>query len=176
MTRVVTYARFSSDMQNEKSIIDQQRNCHEYAEKKGWSIVKDYLDKAIPGRRVDRPQYVQLLKDAESNQIDIIIVDDLARLSRNSNAAISIEDLKFHDVRVISVSDNIDSYEHGSKLNIAFKSLMNNHNADILKVNVHRGIKGNALNDRNTGGRAFGYKLIPIFSETEVDVYGRAAI
>ena len=176
MTRVVTYARFSSDMQNEKSITDQQRNCHEFAEKKGWSVVKDYVDKAIAGRRQDRPEHNQLIKDAELSKFDIIIVDDLARLSRHSNAATAIEDLKFHNVRVISVSDNIDSFEQGSKLNIAFKTIINNHHADMLKVNVHRGIKGNALNDRNTGGRSFGYKLIPIFSETEKDVYGRPAI
>lgn len=176
MKRAVTYSRFSSEMQNEKSIVDQQRNCYEYAEKQGWRITKDYADKAIPGRRQDRPEYMQLLKDAEDKCFDIIIVDDLARLSRHANAATSIEDLKFYDVRVVSVSDNIDSYDDGSKFSIALKAIIYSHNADVLKVNVHRGIKGNALNDRNTGGKSYGYKLVPVFSETEKDIYGRPEV
>ena len=58
--RAVTYARYSSKMQRESSIEDQQRNVHERARREGWSIVADYADRAISGSDSTRPQYLRI--------------------------------------------------------------------------------------------------------------------
>ena len=47
MTAVI-YARYSSDNQREESIEGQIRECTAYAEKNGITIVKHYIDRAIP--------------------------------------------------------------------------------------------------------------------------------
>lgn len=55
--RVAVYARFSSNNQREESITAQLRVAHEYAKKKGYSIMKKYTDKAVSGRTDNRPEF-----------------------------------------------------------------------------------------------------------------------
>ena len=54
MIRAATYTRVSSDNQNEKSIEDQQRNCHAFAEQHGWKVVEDFKDMALQGKLKER--------------------------------------------------------------------------------------------------------------------------
>ena len=174
--KAATYTRFSSDNQKEKSIEDQMRNCHERANSEGWTIVKDYKDMAMSGKLKDRPGYQEMLLDAQGGKFDVLIVDDLSRLTRGMDAGFLVEQLKFRGVRLVTVSDGIDSSNKSAKLEVGLKGMMNNLFLDDMKERVHRGQKGNALADKNTGGKSFGYKLVPVFSDTELDVYGRPAI
>ena len=171
MFRVATYARFSSDNQNEKSIDDQQRNCHIFSEQQGWNVVADFKDMALQGKLKERPGYIEMMKAAQNSKFDILIVDDLSRLSRGSDVNTEVEKLKYHGVRLITVGDGIDSNNKSSKMHIGMKSMMNNLFLDDLKDKVHRGQMGNALNGKNTGGKAYGYYPVAVRSETELDIY-----
>ena len=42
----VIYARYSSHNQTEQSIEGQLRVCHEYANREGYTIVGEYIDRA----------------------------------------------------------------------------------------------------------------------------------
>ena len=46
---VVIYARYSSDRQTEQSIEGQLKECYEYARRNGYTIVGEYIDRAISG-------------------------------------------------------------------------------------------------------------------------------
>lgn len=46
----VIYARYSSDSQREESIEGQLRECKEYAEKKGITILGTYIDRAFSAK------------------------------------------------------------------------------------------------------------------------------
>jgi DNA invertase Pin-like site-specific DNA recombinase len=43
-TRVLLYARYSSDKQSDRSTIDQLRDCRAFAERQGWTVVDEYAD------------------------------------------------------------------------------------------------------------------------------------
>jgi site-specific DNA recombinase len=176
MSQIAIYARYSSENQRETSIDDQKRECKKYAEKNGWSVTSEYADMEMSGRLDDRPQFKQMLGDAIKRCFDTLLVYDLSRLSRGTNTSTMIEELRFHGVRVISISDGIDSSQKGSKLQIGMKAMMNNSFLDQLKENVHRGLEGNALKGHNAGGRSFGYRHVPHFSTTKFDIYGRAEV
>lgn len=45
----VIYARYSSSHQREESIEGQVRECREYAEREGYSVLQVYADRAITG-------------------------------------------------------------------------------------------------------------------------------
>ena len=81
--RTAIYARYSGDKQRETSIDDQVRNCTQHVEREGFSVSQVYHDKAITGAIKARPGYQQMLKDAEAGAFDILMVDDLSRLSRD---------------------------------------------------------------------------------------------
>ena len=44
--KAVIYARYSSDSQREESIEGQLRECTEYAERNGITILRSYIDRA----------------------------------------------------------------------------------------------------------------------------------
>ena len=64
-TPAALYARVSSDRQDvDLSIAAQMRALRDYADKKGYMVVREYIDEAESGRIADRPQFRRMLDDA----------------------------------------------------------------------------------------------------------------
>ena len=83
--RAVIYARFSSDRQNEDSIVAQVRACTEYAQQHGITVVGTYADEAISGRESKtelRQEYQRMLRDAKKNIFDMILIHKYDRVAR----------------------------------------------------------------------------------------------
>jgi site-specific DNA recombinase len=51
----VIYARYSSDKQREESIEDQLRECKEYADQNGTTVVRTYIDRTLSAKTDSRP-------------------------------------------------------------------------------------------------------------------------
>jgi DNA invertase Pin-like site-specific DNA recombinase len=116
--RAALYARFSSDNQKESSIEDQYRNCQTRAEKEGWQIVERLADKGISGTQDEkgRDGYAAMLKAAKARQFNVLLVDDLSRLSRDeAELILTRRKLLFWNVRLIGVSDGYDSDRRDTK-------------------------------------------------------------
>ena len=64
MTAVI-YARYSSDSQREASIEGQLRDCKDYAEKNGITVVGTYIDRAYSAKTDDRPDFQRMIKDSQ---------------------------------------------------------------------------------------------------------------
>lgn len=127
--RVALYARYSSEGQREASIDDQYRNCENYAKRQdGWEIAHRYQDKAISGSKDadGRPGYKQLLADAQANRFSVVLVDDFSRLSRDQVETETARRRFVHwGIRLIGVSDGIDTHAKGHKMLSNFKGIMN---------------------------------------------------
>src|SRR4051812_43495459 len=102
---VAIYARYSSDSQRDASIVDQQRICHEYAQRQGWTVVADYSDAAISGASLQlRPGIQALLRDAKAGRTDAVLAESLDRFSRDQEDTASLfKRLTFARVRVVTV-------------------------------------------------------------------------
>ena len=61
-TKVVIYARYSSDKQSEQSIEGQLRVCHEYSEKNEYMVVGEYIDRALTGTTDKRPEFLRMIE------------------------------------------------------------------------------------------------------------------
>ncbi|MGX7345479.1 recombinase family protein [Acetobacter pasteurianus] len=71
MTRVVYYARYSTDKQSASSIEDQFRLCEAHAMREKWAVVGSYHDAAISGSGMTlRPGIQALLRDAQAGAFD----------------------------------------------------------------------------------------------------------
>ena len=62
MTAVI-YARYSSDSQREASIEGQLRDCKDYAERNGITIVGTYIDRAYSAKTDDRPEFQRMVQE-----------------------------------------------------------------------------------------------------------------
>lgn len=170
------YARFSSDLQRAASIEDQFRNCRKRAESEGWTIVATFADEAMSGSDASRPQYQAMLAAAASGAFQILLVDDLSRLTRDAvESERVIRRLEFSGVRIVSISDGYDSTSKARKVHRGFKGLMNEIFLDDLRERVHRGLAGQVIKHYWTGGRPYGYRLKPVLHPTERDQYGQPA-
>jgi site-specific DNA recombinase len=172
--RVALYARYSSEHQKESSIEDQNRNCETRASREGWEITARYADRAISGTTSDRPDYQRMLVDAKAKVFDVLLVDDFSRLSRDSVETEQTRRRLVHwGVRLIGVTDGIDTASKGHEMMSGFKSIINSQYISDLRDKISRGLVGKALKGFHCGGRTYGYRLVPELHPTKTDPYGR---
>ena len=88
MTAVI-YARYSSDSQREASIEGQLRDCKDYAEKNGITVVGTYIDRAYSAKTDDRPDFQRMIKDSAKKIFDVVLVWKLDRFARNRYDAVN---------------------------------------------------------------------------------------
>ena len=170
--RCAIYARFSSERQNARSLEDQVRVCREYIEKQGagsreqgagWQVAAEniYLDEAVSGRSTERPGFAAMLAAAgrAPREFDCILVDDTSRVSRHQADALRFyERLAFAGVRLIAVSQGVDSSSEQAELMLGVHGLIDAVYSKELAQKTHRGMAGAALRGTATGGRCFGYR------------------
>lgn len=156
----VIYARYSSHGQQEQSIDGQLRDCYAFAERQGYTIVAEYIDRALTGRNDDRPDFQRMLTDAKKKQFQYIIVWKLDRFARNRyDSAVHKAELKKCGVRVISATENITDEPEGIMLEGLLESLAEYYSANLSK-HVKRGMRECVLAGHYTGGiPPYGFKV-----------------
>ena len=159
--KAVIYARYSSDNQREESIEGQLRECSEFAECKGYTIVKTYADRAISGKKADnRPQFMQMIADSKQSLFDTVIVWKIDRFSRDKYDSVFYKNtLKKNGVSVISATEPIDDTPEGQLMESIFEGFSVYYIKD-LSMKVSRGMTENVLNGKFNGGSlTFGYRI-----------------
>ncbi len=162
-----SYARFSSDeLQDPKSIDDQQRPCRERAARDGNQLPTDleFCDEGVSGAKLRRDGFDRMLAAAQSGLFDTLYVFDLSRLARES--IINITTLKKlvhkYKVRVVSLTEGVDSNNQGWDMLATMLGLQHEQYLKTLGANVLRGQIGNVLNGHSVGDLAYGYGSVPI--------------
>ena len=108
------YLRLSKeDIQENNSIEAQRMITTEYAKKQGFTIVEEYEDNGYSGMLDSRPALNRMIVDIITNKINMVIVKDISRLTRDKNKTGYYTEVFFpdNDVRFISVTEMIDSGE-----------------------------------------------------------------
>ena len=80
---VVIYARFSSHNQTEQSIEGQRAACEEYAKRNDYTIVGEYIDRALTGTTDKRPNFQKMIDDSSKKLFEAVLVYQLDRFARN---------------------------------------------------------------------------------------------
>lgn len=157
----VIYARYSSDKQTEQSIDGQLRYCYDYAKRCGYTVVGEYIDRAISGTSDQRPQFQKMIADSAKKQFQFVIVWKLDRFSRNRyDSAIYKNKLKKNGVRVVSATEGIGEGDESIILEAVLEAMAETYSRQ-LSQNVRRGMKESALKGNSTGGIIpIGYKLV----------------
>lgn len=157
---VVVYARYSSDRQNEQSIEGQLRACREYAERRGFRIIHEYIDRAMSGTTDNRPEFQQMIADSAKKVFQFVIVWKLDRFARNRyDSAIYKAKLKKNGVRVLSVTEGIGEGDESIIMEAMLEAMAEVYSRQ-LGQNAARGMRETALKGLYTGGPIpLGYDL-----------------
>lgn len=170
--RAGIYARHSTDKQGTSSE-DQIRRCQEFCRFKGYDAVEVYRDEALSGAHIEnRPGINALLIGALNGRFDIVITEDLSRISRNqADTANFFKKMIFLGVPVETISEGLIN-----ELHIGLKSTMNALYLRDLADKTHRGVIAAVLRGGVPGGKLYGYDLVHALDEAGEPIRGKRTI
>ncbi len=159
------YERLSRDdnLEGESySIGNQKKLLTKVAKEKGYTNLIHFLDDGISGVTMNRPGFQAMIEQLEQGKAAAVFVKDLSRLGRNyiEVGRLTEEFFPEHDIRLVAVSDNIDTDEGENEM-APIRNLFNEwYSRDISKKKrISNKIKGNA--GEPLGQPPYGYMKDP---------------
>jgi len=139
--RVWLYSRLSRDEDKEmNSLGNQQKILEEYANNNDYEIVGTSFDDNVSGMHFNREGIEQITNVVENRLIDAVVVKDLSRLGRHrTQTAMFTDYLRENEVKVLSVTENIDTSNEEDELLIGFKGIFNDMYARDISKKIRAG-------------------------------------
>lgn len=171
------YARYSSDLQSERSIDDQVAACRLFAERAGIAgPFGIYADQALSGASMaTRPQLQALLAEVRGRRVSVIIAESIDRLSRDQADVHLIRRATLtNGARLFTIADG-----EVTAMVAGLKGIIAEHFLIDLAQKTRRGLMGVARSGRCAGGRCYGYALVDgapgvrAIVAAEADIIGR---
>lgn len=160
--RTLIYARVSTEDQVEKyGLPVQLRSCREYAKLQGYEVVAEICDEGISGATLDRPGLSRVREMARTRQVDVVLMLDVDRLSRQLLALLQVKQeielcarLEF----VVSTFENSPSGE----LFFGIRGVVGQYERALTRQRTMRGQRERVLAGLMVGGRVpYGYRYEP---------------
>ena len=181
--RIAAYTRISVDdeLDNPNVSIENQK-----------SIIADFVSSKFPNTPVDyfedrdrsgytfeqREGYQEMRRLLFSGHYNILIVKDFSRFSRrNSLGLYELEQMRDNNIRIISISDNIDFPTNDAWLNIQMTFLMNERPVTETSKKVREVVGNRQKNAEWICNAPYGYYLHPYKKNTFcIDEEGAEAV
>ncbi|WP_162595967.1 recombinase family protein [Bacillus sp. CGMCC 1.16541] len=108
--RCASYIRVSTDKEEQKSSIANQKNIFiNYIQENNWSLHDFYID-VETGTTGNRENLQRLIQDAKNKNFDVIIAKELSRLARNGSLSYQIRDIAQQNrIGIITLDGAINS-------------------------------------------------------------------
>ena len=160
--RAALYARYSSEGQRAESISAQLRAAHDYCERKGYQVVKEFVDEATSAKSDDRPAFQDMISGARAGQFDTIVFHKIDRNSRNEYDYYFYKNvLKKAGVSVEYVEQGFDDSPEGALVESMLVGMAAYYSRNLARE-VMKGMKENAYQAKHNGGTpALGYNIAP---------------
>ena len=169
----VAYARYSSDKQQESSIVVQLTAIRRFCEMHDIELIHEYVDEAQTGTNANRKEFQEMIQDAEDREFRFVIVHRMDRWARNvDDARYYKKYLRKYGIKVISALEEFDETPEGE-----FFELMSMGMAELYSKKLARecraGLLANAKEAKALGGYPLlGYKVQNkkyVIEETEAE-------
>lgn len=122
MKRVVAYCRVSTDHEDQKNSLENQKLFFEQyvAQNKDWELVKIYADEGISGTSLKkRKEFNKMYYNALKGECDIVLTKEVCRFARNTVDTLEkTRDLKRANVEVRFIIDNISTFDTDGELRL----------------------------------------------------------
>jgi site-specific DNA recombinase len=151
------YSRYSTDLQNEKSVEDQVELCKTYAQRIGLMVIGCEHDRAKSGASTfGRPGLGRILDAAKAGRFDVLIAEAPDRISRDMADLAGIhKSLEFCNIEMNCVNGgNMDT------LRVGMHGMVGQMQREEGAKKVRRGMAGVVRDGRSAGGRAYGYEPV----------------
>jgi site-specific DNA recombinase len=158
--KVALYARFSSDLQKDRSIEDQYAELEKAAKRLGFKTSQRhyFADRGVSATSLfERPGLTRdLLSAASRNEFDAVLVEATDRLSRDRADLFWLNKrFKFYNVALLTPSGEV------SDMQLTFDGHSNEDFINKLRQRVKRGHDAITREGKVAGGKCYGYDAVP---------------
>ncbi len=165
---VAEYIRLSredGDKAESDSIGNQRKLIADYLKDKDDFVLYDtYVDDGFTGTNFKRPAFMRMIEDIEAGNVNCVIVKDLSRFGRDYIDTGKYLERYFpdHDIRFISITDNIDSMKQAYDMLLPIKNIFNEQYARDISKKVRSSMKAKQKAGEFIGAfTSYGYKKSP---------------
>lgn len=143
------YTRISKDEDNSRDSIETQKNILlDYAKNNKIDLLHVFEDDNYSGYKFDRPDFNILRELIRLGKVKRIIVKDLSRIGRhNAHTLIFLEFLRDNGVQLISVTENIDTFNQNDDMIIGIKTWYN----ELYVKDISKKIRANIRQKQKEG-------------------------
>jgi DNA invertase Pin-like site-specific DNA recombinase len=107
--RVALYARVSTADKGQDPRV-QTLELQEYCQRRGWSVVGEYVDAGISGTKEKRPELDRLMADAHRRRFDAVLCWKFDRFARSvSHLLRALETFRSLGIDFVSFSEQLDT-------------------------------------------------------------------
>jgi len=138
--RVALYARVSTLNGQQPEM--QLSELREYASRRGWNIVGEYVDEGISGSKESRPQLNRLMADVHRRKFEIVLVWKIDRFGRSLKHLVNaLADLDAYGVAFVSLRDNLDLSTPSGRLMFQIIGAMAEFERALIQERVRAGLR-----------------------------------
>ncbi len=141
ISRVAIYARVSTLNQGQDPGL-QTRELREFAERRGWAVIGEYVDRGVSGSKESRPALNELLDAVHKRKCDVVLVWKMDRWARSlRNLVNSLAELEALGVAFVSLRDNVDLTTPSGRLMVQIIGAMAEFERSLIQERVKAGLR-----------------------------------
>jgi DNA invertase Pin-like site-specific DNA recombinase len=147
---IALYARVST-VNGHQDPEMQLRELREYASRRGWKIVGEYVDR-LSGSKESRPALNRLMADAKQRKFDVIVVWKLDRFARSlKHLVVALAEFESLGVEFVSLRDNLDLTTPSGRLMFQIIGAMAEFERALIQERVKAGLRNAKAKGRTLG-------------------------
>lgn len=163
--KVVVYARVSTEHEAQLSALENQKDWYKpiLAQHPEWEVIRMYVDEGITGTSAQkRPQFMQMIQDAEYGEFDLILTREVSRFARNTVDTLQYtRNLKAKGVEVFFINDNIKTFDGDGELRLTIMATLAQDESRKTSIRVKSGQQTSMNNGVFYGnGNILGYDRV----------------
>jgi DNA invertase Pin-like site-specific DNA recombinase len=161
--RLALYARVSTLVGQSPEM--QLVELREYAARRGWQVVEEYVDHGVSGAKESRPALNRLMTDAKQRRFDAVAVWKIDRFGRSLRHLVnSIAELENLGVSFVSLRDSIDLSSPSGVLMFQLIAAMSQFERSLIQERVRAGLQNAKRKGKRLGRRPVDVDLSDVAS------------
>jgi len=148
--RVCLYARVSTIVAQDPEM--QLRELREYAGRRGWQVVEEYVDHGVSGAKESRPALNRLMADAHLRRFDAVACWKIDRFGRSLKHLVNaLAELAAYGVAFVSLRDNLDLSTPSGRLMFQIIGAMGEFERALIQERVRSGLRNARARGKRLG-------------------------
>jgi len=164
MKRVVAYCRVSTDHEDQKNSLENQRLYFEeyVSQHKDWQLIEVYADEGISGTSLKkRNEFNRMYKDRLKEKYDIILTKEVCRFARNTVDTLEkTREFKKIGIEVKFIIDNISTFDTDGELRLTIMAGLAQDESRRISERVQFGVIQSMKKGVAFGNMVYGYDFV----------------